>query len=60
MMTNLIKEEKITVCLPDWQPSLHEGSSGEIYAVYHGSKYPRPALRAFIDFLIEKVNNNNL
>jgi hypothetical protein len=21
------------VCLPDWKPSLHEGSSGDIYAV---------------------------
>ncbi len=60
MMTNLIKEGKVTVCLPDWQPSLHEGSSGEIYAVYHGSKYPRPALRAFIDFLIDKIQDNNL
>lgn len=60
MMTSLIKEGKITICLPDWEPSLHEGSSGEIYAVYHGSKYPRPALRAFIDFLIDKIQDNNL
>jgi len=58
MMTSHIKEGNITICLPDWHPSLHEGSSGEIYAVYHGSKYPRPALRAFIDFLIEKLQGN--
>ena len=60
MMTNLIKEGKVVVCLPDWQPSLSEDSSGEIYAVYHGSTYPRPALRAFIAFLIAKIKDNNL
>jgi DNA-binding transcriptional LysR family regulator len=55
MMTELIKENKLVICLPDWQPSLHEGSSGDIYAVYLGSKYPKPALRAFLDFLVEKL-----
>jgi len=55
MMTNLIAEGKLVRCLADWQSSLHEGSSGDIYAVYQGSKYPRPALRAFIDFLVEKT-----
>lgn len=57
MMTNLIKEGKVVVCLPDWQSSLQEGSSGDIYAAYHGSKYPRPALRAFIDFLTDKIKD---
>lgn len=57
MMTELIADNKLITCLPDWKPSLHEGSSGEIYAVYHGSKYPKPALRAFLDFLIEKIIN---
>lgn len=55
MMTELIKENKLVICLPDWQPSLHEGSSGDIYAVYLGSKYPKPALRVFLDFLVEKL-----
>ncbi len=55
MMLDLINQNKLTVCLPQWQPSLHEGSSGDIYAVYHGSKYPKPTLRVFIDFLIEKI-----
>lgn len=57
MMVDLIREGKLVVCLPEWQPSLHEGSSGEIFAVYHGSKYPRPVLRAFIDFLVDKIQN---
>lgn len=60
MMTDLIKDGKVVVCLPDWQPSLQEGSSGDIYAAYHGSKYPRPALRAFIDFLIEKIHDKRM
>ncbi|NRA82761.1 MAG: LysR family transcriptional regulator, partial [Gammaproteobacteria bacterium] len=43
-----------------WRPSLHDGSSGEIYAVYHGNKYPRPALRAFLDYLVEKLKQAQL
>ena len=56
MMKDLITHNKLTVCLPDWQPSLHEGSSGDIYAVYRGSKHPKLAIRVFIDFLIEKLS----
>lgn len=59
MMTELINDKKLVICLPDWQPSLHEGSSGDIYAVYLGSKYPKPALRAFLDFLVEKIVENH-
>ncbi len=55
MMRGLISEGKLVQCLPDWKASTQEGSSGEIYAVYHGMKYPNPALRAFIDFLVEKL-----
>jgi len=55
MLKDLIAANKLTVCLPDWTSSLHEGSSGDIYAVYHGSKHPKPVIRAFIDFLIEKL-----
>ena len=55
MMKDLITQNKLTVCLPDWKPSLHEGSSGDIYAVYLGSKHPKPVIRVFIDFLIEKL-----
>jgi len=55
MMKDLIAADKLSVCLPGWQSSLHEGSSGDIYAVYHGSKHPKPVIRAFIDFLVEKL-----
>lgn len=55
MTVDYINEGKLVECLPQWQASAYEGSSGEVYAVYHGSKYQRPALRAFIDFLVEKL-----
>lgn len=55
MILDLINANKLTICLPDWAPSLHHDSSGEVYAVYLGDKYLRPALRAFIDFLVMKI-----
>ena len=55
MTLDLINENKLSVCLPNWEPSLHQDSSGEVYAVYLGDKYLRPALRVFIDFLVNKI-----
>lgn len=57
-MIDLVKQEKLKVCLPQWQSSLYEGSSGEVYAIYHGSKYPNPGVRALIDFLLEKTEQH--
>jgi DNA-binding transcriptional LysR family regulator len=56
MVKDLINEGKMVQCLPGWQGSLFEESSGVIYAVYQGNKYLKPSLRVFIDFLIEKLN----
>lgn len=55
MVKDLIKEGKLVPCLPDWQGSLFEESSGVIYAVYQGNKYLKPSLRVFIDFMVEKL-----
>ncbi len=55
MVRDLINEGKLVQCLPEWQGSLFEESSGVIYAVYQGNKYLKPSLRVFIDFLIEKL-----
>jgi len=55
MMLDLINANKLRVCLPDWEPSLHQDSSGEVYAVYCGNKHLRPVLRVFIDFLVKKI-----
>ena len=60
MMLDLINENKLTLCLPDWEASLHEDTSGEVYGVYLGNKYLRPALRVFIDFLVEKIEELSL
>jgi DNA-binding transcriptional LysR family regulator len=55
MVDKLITEGKLVQCLPEWQGSLFEESSGVIYAVYQGNKYLKPSLRVFIDFLVEKL-----
>ncbi|QQX81367.1 LysR family transcriptional regulator [Shewanella sp. KX20019] len=52
MMDNLIADGSLVRCLPDWQPSLSEHSSGDIYALYSGGKHMRPVIRAFIDYLV--------
>jgi DNA-binding transcriptional LysR family regulator len=56
MVEKLIAEGKLVQCLPEWQASMFEESSGVIYAVYQGNKYLKPSLRVFIDFLVEKLS----
>ena len=60
MVAPSIREGKLVVCLPEWQSSLHLSTSGDVYAVYKGSKYPKPVIRAFIDFLAEKQKTRDL
>lgn len=50
-----LDRKELVVCLPEWQAQLHESTSGDVYAVYKGGKYTKPALRAFIDYLVEKL-----
>ncbi|MCG9730611.1 LysR family transcriptional regulator [Shewanella sp. Isolate13] len=52
MMDDLIQKGNLVRCLPEWTPSLSEHSSGDIYALYRGGKHMRPAVRAFIDYLV--------
>ncbi|MGF1724835.1 LysR family transcriptional regulator [Photobacterium nomapromontoriensis] len=60
MVDDLIAEGKLQQVLPDWIASQHEHSSGEIYAVYRGSKYPQPQIRAFLDFLVDAIKTKNI
>jgi DNA-binding transcriptional LysR family regulator len=60
MIDDAVREKKLVVCLPEWESSLHESTSGEVYAVYKGSKFPKPVIRAFIDFLVEKNQSKDL
>lgn len=55
MMDNLVADGTLVRCLPDWQPSLSEHSSGDIYALYSGGKHMRPVIRAFIDYLVQAL-----
>lgn len=55
MISNYVAEGRLIVCLPEWDCSMHENTSGEVYVVYRNNKYIKPVVRAFIDFLVEKT-----
>ncbi|NQZ23857.1 MAG: LysR family transcriptional regulator [Colwellia sp.] len=56
MISDYVREGKLVVCLPEWDSSMHESTSGDVYAVYTNSNYIKPSIRAFIDFLIDKTH----
>lgn len=33
----------------------NEQGSGEIFAIYKNTQYPKPQIRVFIDFLVDKL-----
>lgn len=55
MVDQYINKGKLQRCLQDWKCSVHENTSGDVYAVYRNSNYLNPSIRAFIDFLVEKT-----
>jgi len=57
MVADYVRQGKLVVCLPDWDCSLHEGTSGDVYAVYTNSHYIKPSIRAFIDFIMIKTQD---
>ena len=60
MIVEYVQENRLVVCLQDWDCSLHEGTSGEVYAVYRNNNYIKPSIRAFIDFLVEKTHDKSI
>jgi len=60
MIADYVRQGKLVVCLPDWDCSLHEGTSGDVYAVYTNSHYIKPSIRAFIDFLVATIQDKIL
>jgi len=50
-----LQNGQLKVLLPDWKSMLNEQGSGEIFAIYKSTHYPRPHIRLFIDFLVEKL-----
>jgi len=60
MIVDYVQQGKLVICLQDWNCSLHEGTSGEVYAVYRNNNYIKPSIRAFIDFLVEKTHDKSI
>mgnify|MGYP000361908971 CR=1 FL=1 len=59
MVADYIQRGKLIVCLSDWDCSVHENTRGEVYIVYRNSSYIKPVIRAFIDFVVEKLTPAN-
>ncbi|WDE00199.1 LysR family transcriptional regulator [Thalassomonas actiniarum] len=55
MLSDVLAEQKLQLCLPDWQTVVDDQHCGDIYALYKGSKYPNPLLRLLIDFIVEHL-----
>lgn len=60
VVSDFVKKGELVVCLKDWESSLSENTSGSVYAVYQQATYPKPALRLFVDYLIEETRNKVL
>jgi len=56
MVSDYVKEGRLVVCLQDWESSLNERTSGEVFAVYKNSKYPNPLIRLLLDYLLENLH----
>lgn len=46
---------RLVPVLTDWQANFVEHGNSEIYAVFQPDRYERPALRAFIDYLVAEL-----
>lgn len=57
MVEEHLNDGSLIECMPEWTPSLYEQGSGDIYAIYQGSRYLKPSVRSFIDFLIEHISD---
>lgn len=56
MVKPYIQQGRLIHLLPDWAASYGENRSGEIYALYKSSQYPKPHIRVFIDFIVENLD----
>ena len=58
MTAEYIESGLLTPVLPKWTATHGENGSGEIFAIYKSTQYPKPYIRAFLDFIIEKMKEN--
>ncbi|MUK50501.1 LysR family transcriptional regulator [Aliivibrio fischeri] len=55
MVIPYIENGALVKLLPEWTTTHGEQGSGEIFAIYKGSQYPKPHVRAFLDFMVDKL-----
>lgn len=56
MVKPYIDTKQLQQVLPQWQAAYSHNRSDEIYALYKSSHYPKPHIRAFIDFMLENLD----
>ncbi len=55
MLKPYLENKQLTKLLPHWTSMHSEHGSGEIFAIYKDTQYPKPHIRVFLDFLVEKL-----
>ncbi|WP_232772604.1 hypothetical protein [Psychromonas sp. Urea-02u-13] len=55
MVKGYVEDQQLVVVLPSWKVSYARHSRLQIFAIYKSSQYPKPHIRVFIDFLVEKL-----
>ncbi|EGR7951869.1 LysR family transcriptional regulator [Vibrio vulnificus] len=55
MLKPYLESGQLVELLPFWTATHGELGSGEIFAIYKNTQYPKPHLRVFLDFLLEKL-----
>ncbi|MBL4829873.1 MAG: LysR family transcriptional regulator [Aliivibrio sp.] len=52
MVKSHLESKQLVHLLPEWTATHNENGSGDIYAIYKNSHYPKPHVRVFLDFLV--------
>ncbi len=55
MIAEDMRRGTLVSIMSDWLPSLHEGSSGDIYAMFLNDRYMKSALKSFIACLCSQI-----
>ncbi|HAS8192353.1 TPA: LysR family transcriptional regulator [Vibrio vulnificus] len=55
MLKPYLENGQLVELLPSWTATHGELGSDEIFAIYKNTQYPKPHLRVFLDFLLEKL-----
>lgn len=57
MIREQLQRGELVTILDDWQYSLHEEGSGDVFMVFIDNKYMPPALGVFIDFIVQQFTS---